>query len=336
MKNIAIFFGGTTVEHDISCITGVMTLHSIDRELFNPIPIYISKDGIWYTGKDLFEIENFKKLKVENLYRVSLKEGDNKLLLIKKKRIKELGSIYSAINCMHGLRGEDGSLAGLLNFYSIPLASPNLISSGIAIDKDITKKTLKGIGVKTLPCKVLKSENDILTVKDKLKYPVIIKPATLGSSIGIETAKNKEEFLTSSHSAFRYDSKIIVEPKLENIMEINCSAYQDECGNVVVSECERPISKDEILSFNDKYNNGEREFPAKIDIDISDKIKEITKKVYLELDYSGIIRIDFFVKDKEVFVNEINSVPGSLAYYLFTPSLKEFSKILTSIIMKAV
>ena len=105
---------------------------------------------------------------------------------------------------------------------------------------------------------------------------------------------------------------------------------------MVVSECERPIYKDEILSFNNKYTDSEREFPARIDFNLSEKIKDITKKVYLELDYSGIIRIDFFIKDNEVLVNEINSVPGSLAYYLFTPSLKEFSKILTSIIMKAV
>ena len=211
-----------------------------------------------------------------------------------------------------------------------------IISSGISIDKDITKKTLKGIGVKTLPCKTVKNEKEIYLIKNKLKYPVIIKPATLGSSIGIETAKNSQELLESSRSAFRYDNKIIIEPKLENIIEINCSAYQDECGNVYVSECEKPISKDEILSFNDKYNNGEREFPANIDCFYSDKIKEITRKIYKELDFTGIIRIDFFIKDKEVYVNEINSVPGSLAYYLFTPSLKEFSKILTTIIMKAI
>ncbi len=336
MKNIAVFFGGTTVEHDISCITGVMTLHTLDRALYNPIPVYIAEDGVWWTGSELFEIENFKNLNYKKLFRVTLKEGDNKFLIYKGKRLKEIGAIYCAINCMHGARGEDGSLAGLLNFYTIPLASPNLISSGIAIDKDITKKALKGIGVKTLSQKVIKSEREILSVKDKIKYPLLIKPAQLGSSIGIEKALSKEEFIGACRSVFRYDKKIIVEPYLQNIIEINCSAYQDEAGSIIVSECERPLYKGDILSFDNKYKEGEREFPAKITKDVSLKIKEITKKVYSELDFSGIIRIDFFVKDKEIFVNEINSVPGSLAYYLFSKTLKEFSKVITSVIMSAV
>lgn len=336
MKNIAVFFGGTTVEHDISVITGVMMLHAIDRLVFNPIPIYIDSNGEWFSGDALFEIENFKQLDYKKLKKVFIKNGENKLYQLKGKRIKEVCAIYSALNCLHGERGEDGSLSGLLNLSNIPLCSPSLISSGIAIDKDITKKILKGIGIKTVKGEVIKTEQEAEKIKGRINYPCIIKPCSLGSSIGIESVKTPQEFIEKVRLAFRYDTKILVEKKLTNIIEINCACFRDERGKLVVSECERPVYKDDILSFSDKYENGEREFPAKIPLSTSIQIKDITEKIYSELDFSGIIRIDFFVKGEEVFVNEINSVPGSLAYYLFTDSLKEFSSILTGLIFSSV
>lgn len=336
MKNILVFFGGTTVEHDISCITGVMTLNAIDKIVFNAIPIYVDRKGEWYTGDDLFEIENYKDLNYKNLKRVLIKNGENKLYILKGKRLKQSYPIYSAINCLHGERGEDGSLFGLLSLSNIPLASPSLIPSGIAMDKDITKKVLKGIGIKMVKGETLTSESQIESIKHRLSYPVIVKPCSLGSSIGIECARNSEEFVVKTKSAFRYDTKVLVEKKLANIKEINCACYRDERGRIIVSECERPVYKNAFLSFSDKYENGEREFPANIPISVSLNIKNITEKIYSELNFSGIIRIDFFVKNEEVFVNEINSVPGSLAYYLFTKTLTEFSSILTALIYSSV
>lgn len=336
MKNIIVFFGGTTVEHDVSVITGVMMLNTLDKRLFNPVPVYIDRNGKWYTGEELFSLDNYKDLDVNKLTQVVIRSGENKLYTIKKKKIKEYCVVYSALNCLHGERGEDGSIAGILSLSFIPFSSPNIVSSAIAMDKDITKKMLKGIGVKTVSGIVIKNQSELVKIKDELSYPVIIKPCLLGSSIGIESAESSNEFLQKARTVFRYDTKVLIEKKICNMIEINCACYKDEQGNLIVSECERPFAKDDILSFNDKYTEGKREFPANIPSDISNKIKAITKKIYEELCFSGIIRIDFFVKGNTVLVNEINSVPGSLAYYLFYPTLKDFSRVLTKLIFISV
>jgi D-alanine-D-alanine ligase len=169
---------------------------------------------------------------------------------------------------------------------------------------------------------------------EKLEYPVIIKPALLGSSVGITKAQNKEEFLNGISYAFRFGEKVIVEPLLLGYKEINCAVYSHD-DKIIVSNCERPIGKGDYLTFSDKYTGGKRIFPADIPKKIVDKIKGITKKVYTALDFNGVIRIDFFVKGEEIYLNEINSVPGSLAFYLFSDTLSGFTKMLEQMIIDA-
>lgn len=335
MKNIAVFFGGTTVEHDVSVITGVLTLNSLDKIKYNGIPIYIHTDGLWYTGERLRDLDDYKNLDLKKLEQVTIVSGNDYLYkVVKDKKIKPLCKIACAINCLHGERGEDGSLAGLLKMCEIPLASPSLLPSSVSIDKCFTKIVMKGLKVKVLPSVTLTSSDDINAVTEKFEYPVIVKPNLLGSSVGITKAQNDEELLNSILFALRFGEKVIVEPLLLDYKEINCAVYS--CDNrIIVSNCERPIGKGEYLTFSDKYTGGKRIFPADIPKKTADKIKSITEKVYRALDFNGVIRIDYFVKGEEIYLNEINSVPGSLAFYLFSDTLSGFTKMLEKMIIDA-
>lgn len=333
MKNILVFFGGQSVEHDISIITGVMALNAIDKNKFNPIPVYITKMGEWLSGEELFELDEFKNLNYKKLKRVCILQGSNMLYQLKNNKLKEIGNIYCAVNCLHGERGEDGCLFGLLEMSNIPTTSSSLLASAISMDKSFTKIALKSINIPTIKGITVESQKDIEKVLKKLKFPLIIKPNLLGSSIGINKATNKEELSNAIKTALKYGKSAIVEPMLNNLTEINCAVFRDENGLINISECERPIARDKFLSFGDKYKSGKREFPAKIDKALSNKIKSLTYKIYDKLNFQGVIRIDYFITEKNVFVNEINSIPGSLSYYLFYDTIKGFSKLLTSLIM---
>ncbi len=346
MRSVLVFFGGKSVEHDVSIITGVLTLNSLDKGIYEPIPIYVDRTGVWLTGEELFDISNFKENKFKKLKRVTLLAGSNYIYYVDKNRLKKGSVIYSAINCMHGLNGEDGSLIGILKMSNISFASPDMFGSSLSIDKDYTKIFLSGIGVEKLPyVRILRSnfyekkETAIRLIERKFDYPVIIKPANLGSSIGISTAKDRKALLVSLDSAFLYDDKVIVEKELKSFKEINCGAYKLK-DKIIVSECEEPITKNEILSFNDKYlgykTGSNKKFPAEIPKETRDKIRAITEKIYRKADFSGIIRIDYILSGGKIYVNEINTVPGSLAYYLFVDTLKDFSSLLENLIEEGV
>ncbi len=345
MKNIVVFFGGISCEHDVSVITGVLTLNSIDKTLYNPIPIYITKRGEWLYGKELFDVSFYKQNDFSRLKNVTLISGEN-TLYIRERRLKKIGDIFCAINCLHGLNGEDGTLAGLLKLHNIPLVGSSLFSSSLSMDKGFTKTVLKGLKVCTLPCvTVFKSdfikdyEQTILKVKQKFDYPLIIKPANLGSSIGVAVANDDSEIISKLKNSFLYDDKVIIEKYLQDFKEYNCACYKDDSG-LVVSQVERPLSLDKILSFKDKYEcytgSLDREFPAKIPEKLKNKIQSITEFVYNACEFSGIVRIDYLYYENTLYLNEINSIPGSLSYYLFTDTLKGFTQILNSLITYSV
>ena len=335
MKNVAVFFGGESVEHDVSVITGTLTLNSIDKNLFNPIPIYVAKDGRWFTGEILKDVDEYKTLNQKKLIEVILKSGRNQLFQIKGKKLKPLLAIAVAINCMHGERGEDGCLAGVLSMSNIPLASPNLLASSVCMDKSFTKTVMKGLKIKTLPSVSVGEKFNEKEVFSKLKLPLIVKPNSLGSSIGISKVNKKEDLTSAISFAKKFGERVIIEPFLKDFIEINCAVYRDRHGKIVVSECERPVGKDEVLSFDDKYKSGKRIFPADISEKLSSKIKDTTKKVYSELYADGVLRIDYLVSGDEIYLNEVNTVPGSLACHLFSLTLKEFSGVLEKNIRRA-
>ncbi|MBQ9514235.1 MAG: ATP-grasp domain-containing protein [Clostridia bacterium] len=333
MKNVAIFFGGISVEHDVSVLTGIIVSRTLkNSKKYNPVPVFIDTDGRWYTGEALFNIDFYKNIDRKKLTGVIFLKRDRTLYRFKKNKLKPFIALSCAINCMHGENGEDGTLSGIAKAYDIPLCSPDIFSSALSMDKELQKKFLKGIGVKVTPCIVFRDNLD--EIEKKFSYPVIIKPANLGSSIGIKKADNRRELEEAVLLAKKYSDKIIAEKYLSGFTEINCAAYQNSAGDIVVSQLEKPKSKDGVLSFSDKYCKGDREFPAKTDEKTANKIRKITAKVYKETGANGIVRIDYMIYNGEIILNEINSVPGSLSYYLFCPTFTEFTAILEDVIEK--
>lgn len=329
MKSVAVFFGGDSVEREVSVITGVTTANAVDSSRYAVIAVYVDKNGVWYVGESLLDLDFYKNFDYKRVKKVTFCSGDNTLYFVKNGRLKRCVEISIAINCMHGDLGENGSFSGLLACHNIALASPSVLPSSISMDKSFTKSVLKGIGVKTLPSILVENGK---SVRAKITYPVIVKPNSLGSSVGVSLANDKEQLKKALTYAFKYDDKVVIEEFLSGGVEINCAVFKDEKGEVIVSECEKPFARGSYLSFEDKYASGKREYPAKISEEISQKIKTVTEKVYKALNFNGIIRIDYFVKGQTVYLNEINSVPGSLAYYFFGESLTEFTNLLTQLI----
>ena len=347
MKNIIVLFGGKSCEHDISVITGVLTVNSINAELFNVIPIYITNNGVWYTGNALKDISFYKTKNLKLLTNVTLTVGSDILYSVKKNKLKKISKIDCAVNCCHGKIGEDGNLYGVINASGIGMVGSPCFSSALSMDKEYTKIVLSGLKVDKLQCFTVKKDSFYLdrnlalnNAEENIGFPMIVKPCNLGSSIGIKVVTNKEELTEGLIKAFKYDGKVIIEKYLSEFREINCACYSVG-GKVVVSECEEPTVKNQILSFKDKYQSGsvemgvDKKFPADIPKKVSDKIKNTTKTVYEKCGFSGIIRVDYLLSNDKIYLNEINSIPGSMAYYLFTDTLKGFSNILTELILDA-
>lgn len=344
MKNIIVIFGGVSPEHDVSIVTGCLAVNSLDKSKFNPVPVYVNKHGEWFTGDKLFKLGFFKEYSEKKLSRVFLIAGENVLYRYSSK--KAACKIAGAVNCMHGGSGENGTIGALFDLCGIPSTSTGLFSAAAAMDKDFTKIVLSGIGVNCLPHEVVlredfykKANKIVQSIADKLKFPVIVKPSGTGSSIGISVAETYEQLYKSLVLALRYDEKAIVEPFIKDFIEINCAAYRKN-GTVMVSELERPLSNHSILTFEDKYLGAKggmvkREFPADLPENISKEIKETTKKIYVTIGFSSVVRIDYIVKDEKVYLNEINSVPGSLSYYLFYNRISEITDLLTDLLDEA-
>lgn len=345
MKNVLIFLGGTAPERDVSVITGVLTANSFDKELFNSIVVFMAGDGKLYVGKDLFNLDFYKTKDLKKCRQATLVVGDDRLFVVKGKKISPYCVADCAINCLHGGDGEGGALSGLLKSCFIPLASPDIYPSALSIDKHFTKLALKTLGVNCVDYVRVKrdgffarGESVARTIGLRLGYPVIVKPATLGSSIGIRRANDENELFAALCGAFEYDGKAICEKYLSDARDLNCAAYCDG-EKIVVSEVEEAVTAHDILTFDDKYGGskggGARRLPADIPEENSAEIKETVRKIYSEYDFGGIVRFDFLFADGKVYLNEINSVPGSLAYYLFCDKISDFSEILVKLVSDA-
>ena len=333
MKNILVFFGGASPEREVSVITGTLVSNSFDRAGFNPVPVYVDARGRWFTGEPLFNVDNFKNLPEKKLKSVVL-FTDGTLYAVKGKKIKPVCRADGVINCMHGGAGEDGCFSGIFKACGLPVASPGVAPSAAAMDKELTKYVLKGLKIPCLPFFCVKSVQELPEIPP-FGYPVIVKPARGGSSIGIRRADDAETLDDCVKYALKFGEKAIVEPFVQDFTEINCAGYRDKSGEIVLSPCERPVKSADILSFSDKYEGGTHVFPADIDVKLSEKIRKITRTVYEKLGFDGIVRADFIVTGGKPYLNEINSVPGSLAYYLFCDTLKQFSALLTELVAAA-
>ena len=300
---VGLLFGGKSFEHDISIISANVIYHAL-KEKYDVVLMYIDQNGEFKRLKaiDVFEITSGKKFKHFSFCKNGIK-CCNRFI-----------KIDVIISLMHGINGEDGTAKILANLYDIAFVGSNHISSGLLLDKHFTYALLRNLEIPTIDTKFyLKGEK-----LNEEKFPLIIKPARLGSSIGISKTNDVDELSDKADSAFTFDDKIIIQPFITNFKEYNQAAYLYD-GEIHLSNVEEVFKSEDILSFDDKYVSSKvRKNHAFIDDEIIvGKISEITKKIYKSLELGGIVRIDYMCFDGDVFVNEVNTTPGSLAYYLF-------------------
>ena len=332
-RNVAVIFGGISNENEISVITGTMASNVLKSGGDTVIPQYISRKGEIYTGAGLTDISNFRQENYGVFPRAVIARGGI-YVMNKRGRPKKFVKIDVALNCCHGGVGEGGGICGLFALNGIPLASAGMFESAAFMDKYYTKLVLGALGVKVAPYVYIRRADDFAKAEE-LGYPLIIKPATLGSSIGIECANDREKLEEAVQSAFFYDNGVIAEKYLSGRREINCAVYFAD-GKAVTSECEEAFTDGDILSYDDKYAGGGRSvMPADIPKETSDKIRAITAGVYTKLNMRGIVRFDFIISGGEIYLSEINTVPGSLSYYLLSNGFKDFYTVLSAVMVQA-
>lgn len=333
-KNIAVIFGGVSNENEISVITGTMAANVLKSGGDSVIPVYISQKGDIYAGERLADINTFKGKTHEKCQRAIIADG-GVYFLNKRGKIKSFIRADVALNCCHGGAGEGGAISGLCAIAKIPLASAQIFESAAFMDKYLTKLILFSLGVKNVPFAYVRQVEEIYCHPDMPDFPLIVKPVNLGSSIGVEKAENIGQLRRAVESALIYDSAVIVEKYIEGRREINCAAYFYR-GEVKTSECEEAISGGDLLSFEDKYEGGGKSvLPADIPRDMAELIKNTTKEVYGKLNMRGIVRFDYIIGGKQVYLSEVNTVPGSLSYYLLSRGFKDFYKVLSEVIAQA-
>lgn len=357
---VGVFFGGKSVEHEVSVISGLQAYRAFDREKYELVPIYITKDNEFYTGEAVADIANYRNIPelLKKSTRVFLMCGQGCVQLIQYPP-KKLGSsvaaqIDVAFPVVHGANVEDGSLQGFLRHYNIPLAGCDVAASAVTMDKYVMKTVLKDNEIPVLDCIVMtvkdyeKDENAAFDkVEGRIAYPVIVKPVNLGSSVGIKVAKDRDGLREALEYAFTFGPRVLIERAIVNLREINCAVLGDY-EEAAASECEEPISSDGILSYEDKYVAGgkgasegmrtaKRVLPAELTPEKREEIRRMAVKTFRVLNCCGVSRIDFMIDQDtdQVYVNEINPIPGSLAFYLWEALGKPYAELLDDMVKLA-
>ncbi len=325
--NLILMYGGRSCEHDISIVTAKQTAAVLDG---NVTEVYLAKDGRWLIAEDMPQPKDFcDEKKLNRLKEAVLLPNDDTLYLKNKNKLKPLCKADVAVLCFHGVYGEDGCVQGLLELSKIPYTSCGVTASAVGMDKITAKYFLKGLGMPVVESVCLDKmnfktkPNETLDCAEVLGYPIIIKPSNLGSSIGISVCKNREELEKALRVGFEFDCRVLAEKALTDFCDVNISAFVKD-GNVFTSLMEKPMSWSEFLSFEDKYMSGakgmadvKRQFP--FECKQKDDIARMAKEIYIALGCKGVIRIDFLLDNAtdKVYVNELNTIPGSMAFYLW-------------------
>jgi len=351
---LGVFFGGKSVEHEVSVITALQAIENIDREIYEVIPVYMTKNNEMYVGEEIGNVENYKDIKnlLEKSTKITITSKNGKGLIIKEKAgilsKKEYDYFDIAFPIVHGTEVEGGALFGFFKTLNIPCTGCDILSSAMSMDKYVTKCMLKENNVNILECLCFSEfeENLYEKIEEKFNYPVIVKPVDSGSSVGIAIAKNRNELENNVEDAFRYSKRILIERAVIKMREINCSVlgYDQE---IFTSECEEPIKTEEILSYKDKYVSGGKKIggskgmnvsglklPADISVDMKNTIQEMAKKTFEVMRCSGVIRIDFIIdeEDGNVYVNELNTIPGCLSFHLWRASGMQYKDMLNKVL----
>ncbi len=366
--NVGVIFGGRSVENEISVITALQAMAAIDTDKYEVTPIYISKQGLWYTGKALTDSNNYKDM--NRLYasceQVYLRPvyGDNRLYKVRKPMFgSDVAAVLDVIlPALHGTNCEDGSFQGAIEMTGIPYAGCNVLASANGMDKITMKMILAQSGIPVVEYAWFtdkewfdRREQVAARVEKALSYPMIVKPADSGSSVGITAVHDREQLMEAVENAVSYSKRIIVERLVERLKEINCSVLGNyyECE---ASVCEAPVRSGEILSYADKYLGGGksgktgggvkqsqgmrstvREIPAQLPQQTTDFIRATAVETFKTLGCDGVARIDFMIDEAtdKVYVNEINTIPGSLSFYLWEATGVSFAQLVERLIETA-
>lgn len=357
--NLAVLFGGKSVEHEVSVISAVQAMASMNKEKYNIIPIYMTKGNEFYTGEKLFDINSYKDIPamLKECTECIMLRSEGKVQLIRQK-MKKFGSnliseIDIAFPIVHGTNVEDGALQGFLQTLDIPYVGCDVLASAVGMDKFVMKILLKDAGFPVLDCcrfSAFEADNIgacIDKVEAKFSYPVIVKPINLGSSVGISKASDRDGLEKAMDEAFQFADRILVEPAVVKLKEINCSVVGDS-ESAEASVLEEPVqaSDDEILSYEQKYVGGgksggskgmatlKRKIPAEITPEQDEYIRKTAVDAFRYLGCNGVTRIDFMIdmETDKVYLNEINTIPGSLAFYLWEPKGVKYTELLERMI----
>lgn len=358
---VAVIFGGKSVEHEISIISAVQAMEYISREKYEVIPLYMTKENVFYTAESMTNIEEFKDIPalLKKSTRVILMQEEGKVNIVRYP-LKKFGSsvintIDVAFPIVHGTNVEDGALQGYLQTLGLPYVGCDVLASAVGMNKYVMKTVFKDNDIPVLDC-CCYNQNDfedleglLGRIEEKFSYPVIVKPINLGSSVGISKASNREKLEEALTLAFTFAAKVLVEPAIEQLQEINCAVLGNDL-EAEASECEQPLNGEEILSYEDKYIGGgkktgpskgmaslSRAIPAHISDEMRETIRTMAVKAFQCLGCNGVARIDFMI-DKatgKVYLNEINTIPGSLSFYLWEPVGVKYPELLDRMIMLA-
>ncbi|MGM9855645.1 MAG: D-alanine--D-alanine ligase family protein [Muribaculaceae bacterium] len=364
--NIGVFFGGRSTEHEISVISASQAMHAINRDKYNVTPIYISKQGKWYTGDALFDVANYRDInsllaKCQEVYMRPIYDDYN---LYKTKKplfgTDVLTRLDVVIPVLHGSNVEDGIFEGVLQTIGIPYAGCDVLASANGMDKITMKMILQACDIPVVDYVwftdkqwFAKRDELIAQIENKLGYPVIVKPANLGSSVGIGCAHNREELIDKVDAAEQYSTRLIVEYMVKDLQEINCSVIGD-CNEYRMSVLEQPLTSQDILTYTDKYMGGtkgakgmaasQKKFPADLPDAETKRIQFLAGETFRALSCHGVSRVDVMIEGKserdasgcrKIFVNEINTIPGSLSFYLWEGSGLKFDEEMEHLVQLA-
>jgi D-alanine-D-alanine ligase len=354
---VGVAFGGRSVEHDVSIITGLQAL-SVLEERHSPVPIYIARSGRWYTGDALKELSVYQQnggdppaeeihfdLHRGRLLRASTTGGS----LLRSRRPPEPIELDVVVLATHGTQGEDGCLQGALELAQLPYVGPPVGAAAAAMDKVITKAVLARAGLPALEHLALRREEWDLdkvrcsaSVRDAFDFPMYVKPASLGSSVGVSRCSTAEQLADALELGFELDRACLVEPAVEGGIEVNCAVIGRPGVEPRVSVCEQPVAVEGFLSFEDKYMSGgkgsgmkgaQRLIPAPISDALTAEVEHLAKRAFTAFGCAGVTRVDFLIDSSErVYVNELNTIPGSFSFYLWEPAGVPFAQLMDDLI----
>lgn len=343
MKTIGVFFGSRAPEHDISIITGQLIVAGLKDIGLDVVPIYISKKGRWYIGKQLDSILFFRlpnkedKLTKMKEYSLDMEASSGKMVFRAKGLWPKKVEIDIAFPALHGINGEDGTIQGVFELVNIPYVGCDVAASAIAMDKVLTKMLYKANDIPTVPFVYFKRSDweknkaDWLSkIAGELSWPLMVKPARLGSSIGMAKVKDSSELEFAVEVALHYDDKVLVENCVEQLMDVTCAVLGND--EPVASLLQESLFEDDIFSYEDKYlrdggaQTGKSKsnivIPARLPAETTREIQAMSKRIYRLTGCSGISRVDYLYDkaDQKIYANEINAMPGTIYHHLWKKS----------------